>query len=84
MLPLSTREATSSVGHQMGTAFGLQGLFCLRLTTRKERQPEGGGSKENLAPLLQVQIEGFVGEKCLCAWPFRHFRKLIRSDDAAT
>ena len=31
-------DATSSVGHQVGAAFCLQSLFCLRLTMRKKKK----------------------------------------------
>ena len=73
-----TWYATSSVGHRMGAGILLTKLVCFRLTTKEKEGVEGKHSPN------PSSTEGFLGEKCRCAWPFRHIRKLITSDDAAT
>ena len=63
---------------------------CVLLKThnekkKKNKQPQGQGDerKPSAHPALQKTYRGFLGGNAPCVWPFTHFYKLVRSDDAA-
>ena len=63
MLPLSTRDANPSVGHQMGAAFCLQRLFCLRLTMRNKKATRRRGVEGKPSPTPSSTDRGLLGGK---------------------